>query len=478
MIQVNPRHSYLNSLIFEHCLLWALTCFRGRGPSMALPRISVVIPANNAAQTLAQCLQALAQSEIAPFECLVVDDASTDGTPEIARRLGARVLTIRRRQGPARARNRGARVANGDIIFFIDSDVCVRRDTLSRLTAKFEKETGIDAIIGSYDDSPQAEDVLSMYRNLLHRYVHQSSRPEATTFWSGCGAIRRQVFLDYGGFDEAYSRPAVEDIELGLRLTAGGNRIFLDHDLEVKHLKLWCFLNLVKTDICDRGIPWTELILRDGRMINDLNLRVGHRVSVGLAVLAVAFAMAAVFLCGGLFVAPLLAAVVMALTGYSVGSGPPRGNGMNLGLTGLLLAFCWLAYSTHMLVLLPPIALGHLLLLFPTRYGRQTGIYRKAIRLGYSACILASIGLIARALPARLPVVGFCATILALLAINGRFYGYLARRMGWLRTLAALPFHLLFYFYSGAAFIAGLCLYSSRAIVSSQRTVEAPRETG
>jgi glycosyltransferase involved in cell wall biosynthesis len=110
---------------------------------MPLPRISVVIPANNAAQTLGRCLQALAQSEIAPFECLVVDDASADTTPEIARRLGARVLTIRRKQGPARARNRGARAARGDIIFFVDSDVCVHPETLSRLSAKFEKETGM-----------------------------------------------------------------------------------------------------------------------------------------------------------------------------------------------------------------------------------------------------------------------------------------------------------------------------------------------
>lgn len=445
---------------------------------MALPRISVVIPANNAAQTLGACLQALAQSEITPFECLVVDDASTDATPVIARRLGARVLTVRRRQGPARARNRGARGAHGDIIFFIDSDVCVRPDTLSRLSAQFEKEAGIDAIIGSYDDSPQAQDVLSMYRNLLHRYVHQNSRAEATTFWSGCGAIRRTVFFESGGFDEGYGRPAVEDIELGRRLTAGGSRILLDHGLEVKHLKLWCFLNLVKTDIFDRGIPWTELILRDGRMANDLNLRVSHRFSVGLAFLLFAFGMAAVFSCRGLFVAPLLAGILMALAGYWVGSGSSRGNATNIGFTGLLAALCGLAYSEHLLLLIPPVLLGHLLLLIRARYACPTGTGGKAIGLGYAACLLASISFIVRALPARLPVFCFCATALVLLAINSRFYGYLTRRMGWRQTLAALPFHFLFYFYSGAAFLAGLWLYSWRGIVSPQRIVAVRRATG
>ncbi len=67
------------------------------------------------------------------------------------------------------------------------------------------------------------------------------------------------------GFDASYKRPAIEDIELGYRLRHAGRRILLDRDLRVKHLKKWTFWGLLKTDVLDRGIPWTELILRDQR---------------------------------------------------------------------------------------------------------------------------------------------------------------------------------------------------------------------
>ena len=154
----------------------------------------------------------------------------------------------------------------------MDSDVCVHPDTLERLRQDFQADPTLDALIGSYDASPASPDFLSQYKNLMHYFVHQHGRQDACTFWSGCGAIRRELFLEHAGFDESYERPAVEDIELGYRLRKAGRKVLLDKGLQVKHLKRWTFWGLVKTDILDRGIPWTELILRDRRMPNDLNL--------------------------------------------------------------------------------------------------------------------------------------------------------------------------------------------------------------
>src|SRR4029077_8557446 len=116
----------------------------------------------------------------------------------------------------------------------------------------------------------------------MHCYVHHNSRREACTFWSGCGAIRKAVFLEISGFDESYDRPAIEDIELGYRLNSAGKKLLLDTSMLVKHLKRWSFFGLIKTDIMDRGIPWTELILRDRKLPNDLNLQLSQRVSVAL----------------------------------------------------------------------------------------------------------------------------------------------------------------------------------------------------
>ena len=127
------------------------------------------------------------------------------------------------------------------MIFFLDADVAIHDDTLSRVVARFEADPGLAALFGSYDDSPTAPDLVSQFRNLLHHYVHQQgefvaeARP-ARTFWTGCGAIRRHVFLDYGGFDpQLYRRPAIEDIELGYRLTRAGCRIQLVRDIQATH---------------------------------------------------------------------------------------------------------------------------------------------------------------------------------------------------------------------------------------------------
>jgi cellulose synthase/poly-beta-1,6-N-acetylglucosamine synthase-like glycosyltransferase len=143
----------------------------------------------------------------------------------------------------------------------LDADVRVHPDTIRRVLWNFDCDPQLDAVIGSYDDSPGSEDFISLYKNLMHCFQHQHARQQACTFWSGCGAIRRDVFLAYSGFDQSYRRPAIEDIELGYRLARGNRKLILDKTLQVKHLKRWTFWNLLKTDILDRGIPWTELIL-------------------------------------------------------------------------------------------------------------------------------------------------------------------------------------------------------------------------
>ena len=62
-------------------------------------------------------------------------------------------------------------------------------------------DSSLAAVLGSYDDRPPASGLVARYRNLLHHFVHQRSRREATTFWTGLGAVRRDAFAALGGFD-------------------------------------------------------------------------------------------------------------------------------------------------------------------------------------------------------------------------------------------------------------------------------------
>ncbi len=243
--------------------------------------ISVIIPVYNGGRPFRQCLQALQKSHYKKWECIVVDDGSTDGSREFAGELGARVVvTPHPKSGPAWARNLGAKAAHGDVLLFIDADVAVQPGTLGHVAAVLQANPTTAAIFGSYDDTPLADNFLSQYRNLLHHYVHQQANIDASTFWSGCGAVRRSVFMEMGGFDTAvYKRPSIEDIELGYRMIQAGHHILLDKLLQVQHMKEWTAAQIIKTDIFDRAVPWTQLILKAGSVPNDLNLQTSQRLS-------------------------------------------------------------------------------------------------------------------------------------------------------------------------------------------------------
>jgi GT2 family glycosyltransferase len=256
-------------------------------------KLSIIVPVHNGGDQLLLCLEALAASQRPPDQIIVVDDASTDSSGDIARQLGADVVRLDSEpRGPAFARNRGAEIAYSDVLVFIDADIVVHPDTLRRTERCLTEHPEVTALFGSYDDDPPSRTVVSRYKNLLHHYVHQHGKREAATFWAGCGAIRREVFLELGGFDERYRRPCIEDIELGARLRRGGYRVWLCPEIQVTHLKQWTFASLLRADILDRAIPWTRLMMREGDVPSDLNLDILSRLSAVLSWGAVTFAVA------------------------------------------------------------------------------------------------------------------------------------------------------------------------------------------
>src|SRR5260370_40014690 len=173
-----------------------------------------------------------------------------DGWGAVARGGNVQLIASGARRGPAAGRNAGVRAATGDVILFLDADVCAQSDTVRRVRELFAADPSLDAVMGCYDDFPADPSFWSQYRNLLHSYYHRAGRERATTFWTGCGAIRRQVFLDFHGFDEVrYRRPSIEDIELGDRMYREGRQLRLDPSLLVPHLKRWTFWSILATDV-------------------------------------------------------------------------------------------------------------------------------------------------------------------------------------------------------------------------------------
>lgn len=250
--------------------------------------VSVIIPCHQAAATLPRCLRAIrreAQRCPSIREVIVVDDASTDGSHQLAECLGARLLRLPVNRGCCAARNAGAALAGESILWFLDADVEVRPGAADRLVRFFETNPGHAAVIGSYDDDPAAPGTVSQFKNLFHHYVHQQAPgPDVASFWTGCGAVRRTVFEQLGGFDDSFwPRATITDIDFGYRLGAAGHRIGILKDLQVRHLKAWRLGALIRTDMLQRALPWTILLFRHrGAGRGQLNLARGYRVSIVL----------------------------------------------------------------------------------------------------------------------------------------------------------------------------------------------------
>lgn len=279
--------------------------------------VSVIVPVHNGGAAFRACVEALAVALGPSDELIVVADGETDGAWRGLPTTEAAVETVVRRVsgGPAAARNDGARRATGDVLFFVDADVVVPPTAVDHVRRQFAADPEVAALVGSYDAHPADPAFLSQYRNLLHHHTHQAADPSAfSTFWTGCGAVRRSAFLRLGGFDERYGVPCVEDIEFGYRLAEAGDGVLLDATLQVTHLKAWGALDMLRTDTLKRAAPWTELLLRRGAVEDSLNVDWRSRASLlAVALLGVALGLAVVSPTSALLLATGAAGVFGAL---------------------------------------------------------------------------------------------------------------------------------------------------------------------
>ncbi|MEL6776098.1 MAG: glycosyltransferase [Cyanobacteria bacterium J06597_16] len=275
--------------------------------------ISLIIPVYYGGDNFKACLASIKTSLRPPDDVIVVADGETDRSWQVAEDFGARVIRLSESGGPARARNIGAKIAQGNILFFIDADVTLHPETLSVVEQLFLQSPTTSAVIGSYDDAPGASNFLSQYKNLFHHYTHQVSSEAATTFWGACGAIDRSIFQAIGGFDEKYTDPCIEDIELGYRLQAAGYSIRLCKHLQVKHLKHWTVRSLLKAEIFYRAIPWTKLLLSQRQIQADLNLSASNQASVVCTYLFIISVAISSWLPQGIVVALVLSGLLLVI---------------------------------------------------------------------------------------------------------------------------------------------------------------------
>lgn len=200
--------------------------------------LSLITPAyNNAEEVMKLIESARAEASMdSNFELIVIDDCSKDDSIRlVSEKAGyVRYLRMDKNSGPAAARNAGARIAKNDIIVFLDSDVILNSDTLSRVKDRFRTDEKISILGGEYDIEPANPSLGTKFKSLMVRSWMPSGNT-VTVFLTRLGAIKRDIFNELGGFDINLRTASVEDYEFGRRLMEKGYTIYYDPDITVKH---------------------------------------------------------------------------------------------------------------------------------------------------------------------------------------------------------------------------------------------------
>ncbi|NLF65517.1 MAG: glycosyltransferase [Chloroflexi bacterium] len=258
------------------------------------PFVSIVVPAYNAAGTLAACLDAL-HAQSYPRDCyevIVVDDASTDETVQIARRAGAQVVA-EGKLGKSGVRNRGAQEARGEIVLFTDADCEPLPTWVETMVAPFRRDPEVVGVKGAYL-SRQREPLARFTQVEVEERYDRMARQETIDFIDTYAAgYRRDLFLEFGGFDETL--PEVEDQDLSFRLARAGKKMLFIPDARVYHRHATSVRRYFWRKFAIA--TWKHLLINryPERFLSDSRTPQSLKVQMGLALLMTLLAVPALF---------------------------------------------------------------------------------------------------------------------------------------------------------------------------------------
>lgn len=230
-------------------------------------KTTLIIPAWNAENTIKECILSSIEAFNSPDEILIVDDCSTDKTPNLVLELSKtfkkiRLLKMKVNSGPSAARDFGVKQASGEIIFFTDSDTIFLSNTFKNCLSTFS-DYGADAVSGIYHPNPINSGKTQLYKALFfhfHFFKYKNPFPYQT-FNGQIGAIRKTVYTDVGGYNtDILWGMDYENEEFGRRIIKD-HLLVLDPNFQVKH-NFPNFGKLTKTYFL-RVSTWMLIFMKD-----------------------------------------------------------------------------------------------------------------------------------------------------------------------------------------------------------------------
>lgn len=307
-------------------------------------KLSIVIPVHNNEATLDVCLSSIYASKGVDgrFEVVVVDDGSTDGSVEVAGRFPCRVVSLPQNMGVSAARNAGAREASHEIIYFVDGDIVQKPETIRQLLDAFDEDPDLavaqavwakEALNSSFGGDFWARKTYFLIK--ISQLGDVEVRKDAKSFNSGCMALKRDVFWEFGGFDERYRRPGGEEHLLAFNM-AQKYRLYQYKGIEVYH---HFARTLPKIRIqFNRAIRLGGIFGSRRKFGSVGSTTKGEAARCGLATVTIPLFLLA-FLSGWLVHVPLAIFLLFVASGFGFYRFLARERGLGFALAGVLLDF-------------------------------------------------------------------------------------------------------------------------------------------
>lgn len=196
--------------------------------------ISLVIPVYNQLHYTKQCVEAIQRHTTIPYELILVDNASSDGTHEYLRTLKATIISNEKNLGCAKAWNQGIRASGGTMVAILNNDIVVTPGWLERLVA-FMEATGHGLVSPSAREGKLDYDLIG-YAQEFVRKCAGATREGA--MYAACMLIRRDVFERIGMFDEGFSYGGCEDTDFLWRMKQAGFSVAMTGSVLIHHFSM------------------------------------------------------------------------------------------------------------------------------------------------------------------------------------------------------------------------------------------------
>ncbi|RME65812.1 MAG: glycosyltransferase, partial [Nitrospirae bacterium] len=232
-------------------------------------KLSVIIPVKDRRTLIENLLENLYRQGPLPedWEVIIVDDCSSEVISDVVHRYGCRYVKLQSPSGASRARNTGAKVSRGKILFFTDSDCSIDRTFLLRLIRRLEALGRGYILGGTYRARPLDRGFFSEFQSLFIHYSETRHAPQVDYIATHAMAIHREDFFALGGFREDHL-PMIEDVEFSHRARKMGMSLVMDPALQVGHhfgFGLWGSLK----NAFRKAHYWSIYSLMNGDLLED-----------------------------------------------------------------------------------------------------------------------------------------------------------------------------------------------------------------